>query len=74
MYILKRFASKLSRSKYVKKDEILHKTKTNILSMKYTTMNRCLFSGGELKNVTDYLDRIKSLYWPDWELLCKRVK
>jgi len=39
MYILKRFASKLSRSKYVKKDEILHKTKTNILSMKYTRID-----------------------------------
>jgi len=39
MYILKRFASKLSRSKCVKKDEILHKTKTNILSMKYTRID-----------------------------------
>jgi hypothetical protein len=33
-----------------------------------------LLKGDELKNVADYLDRIKDTYWMDWEEILAAVK
>lgn len=33
-----------------------------------------LLTGGEMQNVMDYLDRIRNLYWSDWEELMKSAK
>ena len=33
-----------------------------------------MFTDGELQNVMNYLDRVKDLYWSDWEELKKNAK
>jgi len=36
-------------------------------------VNKLRFSGEEIKNIRQYLERIRQEYWPDWDsLLCKK--
>jgi len=34
--------------------------------------NVCVYAGGEVDNVRQYLERIRNLYWPDWDQLLAR--
>ncbi|XP_052761428.1 failed axon connections homolog [Mya arenaria] len=73
---LKQFSAILGDRKYVMGDRIcdVDCAAFGILSqVRWCTPSACpgaaLLQGDELKNVTDYMDRIKNDFWPDWEEL-----
>ncbi|XP_053381762.1 uncharacterized protein LOC123540858 [Mercenaria mercenaria] len=78
---VKHFSEILGDKKYIMGDKI---TETDcaafgVLSqIRWCTPESCpghqLLTSGELKNVTDYLDRIKDTYWLDWEEILAAVK
>ncbi|XP_053385457.1 failed axon connections homolog [Mercenaria mercenaria] len=78
---LRQFSEILGDKKYIMGDKI---TETDcaafgVLSqIRWCTPESCpghqLLTNGELKNVTDYLDRIKDTYWMDWDEILAAVK
>lgn len=81
MYDLRQFAAILGDKQYIMGDKIseVDCAAFGVLSqVRWCTPDKCpghrLLTGGELKNVMDYLDRIKNTYWRDWEDLLAEVK
>ncbi|XP_052762319.1 failed axon connections homolog [Mya arenaria] len=75
---LKQFSAILGNRKYVLGDRICDCAAFGILSqVRWCTPSAypgvAVLQGGELKNVTDYIDRIKDDFWPDLEEITSQV-
>ncbi|XP_060554968.1 failed axon connections homolog isoform X2 [Ruditapes philippinarum] len=78
---LEQFAKLLGDKKFIMGDIIseVDCAAFGILSqIRWCTPKSCpgyqLLTGGKQQNVMDYLDRIKDVYWPDWEKICAESK